>query len=194
MTPLLSVTLFFVLPWTGTFEFLARAHEYVETHRRLAAGIEQPLCADPEELTRQARALATAIHDARPLAVEGDIFTPAAAVAFRARIADVVRRKDIDVASYIAQDEGAGELLELYVFGTLPWRTGDVRWVHVVRELPVLPEELEYGFVGPHLALVDVPANLIVDVLRDALPVAGARSPARRGPCDVHPEMPRCWM
>jgi hypothetical protein len=194
MTPLLSVTIVAVLPLAGTIEFVARAHEYVETHRRLAAAIEQPLCADPEEQTRQAGVLAAAIRDARPLATEGDIFTQPAALFFRARIADVVNRKGIDVAAYVAQDEGSGELLELYVYGTLPWNTGDVRWRQVLRELPVLPAELEYRFVGRHLALVDTAANLVVDVLRDALPTDNVNAFASRGVCDVHPEMPACWM
>ena len=38
----------------GMVQFGARVHDYVETHRRLAAGSEQPLCSAPEELARQA--------------------------------------------------------------------------------------------------------------------------------------------
>jgi hypothetical protein len=36
--------------------------------------------------------------------------------------------------------------------------------------LPELPGELEYRFLGRDLLLVDVLANLVVDVLHDALP------------------------
>jgi hypothetical protein len=35
--------------------------------------------------------------------------------------------------------------------------------------LPGLPEELEYRFVGADLVLIDVPADLVVDILENAL-------------------------
>jgi hypothetical protein len=40
----------------------------------------------------------------------------------------------------------------------------------LVGALPPLPAELEYRVVGRDLALVDLRANLVVDVLRRALP------------------------
>ncbi len=40
--------------------------------------------------------------------------------------------------------------------------------------LPPLPEDIEYRFVGRHLILRDVKANIIVDVLPNVLP--GART------------------
>ena len=36
--------------------------------------------------------------------------------------------------------------------------------------LPVLPDELQYRFVERDLVLVDIDADLVVDVLSDALP------------------------
>jgi hypothetical protein len=39
----------------------------------------------------------------------------------------------------------------------------------VFRDLPPLPGELEYRVVGRDLVLLDVIANLVVDVLRDAI-------------------------
>src|SRR5678815_4780401 len=59
----------------GMTQFINRVYDFVELHRRAAAGIEQPLCSDPEEVARQADALANAIRIARPRAKEGDIFT-----------------------------------------------------------------------------------------------------------------------
>jgi hypothetical protein len=38
-----------------------------------------------------------------------------------------------------------------------------------VRALPVIPRELEYAFWGRDLVLVDVAANLVIDVLPEAL-------------------------
>ena len=37
--------------------------------------------------------------------------------------------------------------------------------------LPTLPADLEYRLVGRNLALIDVRANIVVDVLRGAVPL-----------------------
>ena len=194
MTPALVLALT-ITATPGLVQFTSRVYDYVEIHRRAAAGIEQPLCADPEALARQAVALAAAIRDARPRAKEGDIFTFAASEVFRARIAGTIRRTGIDVAAAIGLDDEEGEELELYVLGTLLWRENHAL-MPILRALPELPVELEYRFVGRHLVLVDVGANLVVDVLRDALPVPADAPPwvTPRTSCDVHPELSGCWM
>jgi hypothetical protein len=196
MTSVVAIALLLTLPATGFSKFLDRVHDYVETHRRVAAGIEQPLCADPEELFRQSETLAAAIRAARPLAREGDIFTMMVEEAFRARLAALIRRTGIDVEANILASERAGEPRYVVVYGTLPWHTADTAWEPLFRELPTLPAELEYRFIGRHLVLVDIAANHVVDVLRDALPAAGAPAPAEApyNACDVHPQMPACWM
>lgn len=176
-------------------QFTSRIDDYVETHRRAAAAIEQPLCSDPEELGRQADALAAAIREARPRAREGDIFTFAASELFRARIAAMVRRNNFDVAAFLARHGGEGDDLELQAFGTMLWPT-HVALMPIIRGLPELPPELDYRFAGRHLVLWDVGANMIVDVLRDALPLpANAPLPiAPFTPCAAHPELDACWM
>jgi hypothetical protein len=52
----------------------------------------------------------------------------------------------------------------------VPWNAGPVMWPVMLAGLPELPPELEYRFLGRHLIIVDVLANLIVDLLHDALP------------------------
>jgi hypothetical protein len=191
MTPALALALTItVMP--GMVQFTTRVQDYVEIHRRAAAGIEQPMCAEPEELARQAHALAAAIREARPRAREGDIFTFAASEMFRARIAAIVRRTNFDVAAFLARHGGEGEDLELQVFDTLLW-PAHVALTSITRQLPELPPELEYRFAGRHLVLMDVGANLVVDVLRDALPLTEPVA-APGTPCDVHPELEACWM
>jgi hypothetical protein len=192
MTPALALTLL-TLPMAGSLEFQTRVQEYVETHRRLAAGIEQPLCADPEELYRQTDALASAIREARPLAKEGDIFTPAIAMTFRGRIAALVSRFRIDVDAVVARGEGD---LDVRVHDTLP-PYFDPALATVVRNLPALPPELEYRFVGRQLVLIDLSAHLVVDVLRNALPAGNRQhhAPATPGVCHMHHDnLPACWM
>jgi hypothetical protein len=43
-------------------------------------------------------------------------------------------------------------------------------WPALLATLPSLPEQLEYRVVGWDLVLVDVHADLVLDVLKDALP------------------------
>jgi hypothetical protein len=147
-------------------------------------------------LFRQSETLAAAIREARPLAREGDIFTMMVEQAFRTRLAALIRRTGIDVEANIIASERAGEPRYVVVYGTLPWHAADTTWAPLLRELPPLPPELEYRFIGRHLVLVDIAANHVVDVLRDALPTAGAPPPPETpyNACDVHPEMPACWM
>ena len=192
MTPVLIVAATItVMP--GMLQFTNRVDDYVETHRRLAAAIEQPFCSEAEELTRQADVLGAAIRDARPRAKEGDIFTLAASEMFRARIAAIVRRTNFDVAAFLERHSGEAEELEVHVFGALPWRS-HLALMPIIRQLPELPPELEYQFVGRHLVLMDVGANMVVDVLRNALPLPDdAPVSFAPTPCDVHPELGTCW-
>jgi hypothetical protein len=43
-------------------------------------------------------------------------------------------------------------------------------WPSLLLALPPLPRELEYRFWDRHLVLVDLHANLVVDILENALP------------------------
>jgi hypothetical protein len=42
-------------------------------------------------------------------------------------------------------------------------------WPCVLNALPALPDELQYRLIGHDLALVDLHADLVVDILRDAV-------------------------
>jgi hypothetical protein len=204
MTPIYALAIMAFLPVAGTIprqqlpvpapvltEFLVRVADYIEVRRDVTAGVSGPVfCSDPEELTRQAAQLAAAIRDARPLATEGTIFTPRVAVFLKARIAHTVRVAAMDVTTSVGDDD-----VVLEVHALLPWGAGRRVWPVLVEALPGLPQELEYRFVGRHLVLLDAEANLVVDVLRDALPedVIGATIRSN-GSCDVHPNLPACWM
>jgi len=43
-------------------------------------------------------------------------------------------------------------------------------WPCIIEALPPLPDELQYRTLGRDLVLVDVHANLVLDILREALP------------------------
>jgi hypothetical protein len=179
-------------PVRGLMEFLDRVAEYVEIRRQVTAGVDGPMfCSDPEELSRQAEQRAAAIRSARPLASEGTIFTPRVTVFFRARLIHAAQIGAIDLAT----EADPYDDVVLGVHAALPWSAGRPAAPRLVGLLPPLPDELEYRFVGRHLVLLDVDTNLVVDLLRDALPAVN-EFPAVTSPgsCDVHPELPACWM
>lgn len=186
---------------SARLEFSDRVGEYVELHRMVAAAFgPEEMCGDPEQLHRNTETFAAAIRGSRPAARRGDVFTPRVASYLRAYIGDVIERTNVPVAAVL--DEMEQETIHDSVLpdvnGSFPWGIGNVMWPSLLRELPPLPEEVEYRLVGRDLVLLDVRANLVVDILEDALPAGedvseeGAAAP--RHPCDVHPELPMCWM
>ena len=164
-------------------EFSEAVDHYVEIHRSVAASLgPEILCDTAEELQRQTWTFAAALRAATRGAREGDIFSPHVAKFFRAHIASVVRETRPDIAALLeeTEEEGLEEPSVPQVNAAFPWNTGAVMWPSMLWRLPPLPEEVEYRFVGRDLVLLNVRANLVVDVLRDALPIADG-VPAGRG-------------
>ena len=183
-------------PWfqSARAELNDRVNQYVELHRTIAAAFgAEETCGDPEQLQSNVDDFADAIREARPGARLGDIFTPHVAWYLKAYIGAVVERTGVPVAAVVEEmeEETISEVVLPDVNGSFPWGLGNAIWPSILRELPPLPEELEYRFVGRDLVLLDMRANLVVDILEEALPLERATP---RHPCDVHPELPECWM
>jgi hypothetical protein len=120
----------------------------------------------------QARAtLAAAIKAARPHARQGEFFSPGVAEIFRVTIAEALSGVDSEAffeSLYAGDAVPAG--LPPRVHDTYPeWATHEVPLV-VFERLPLLPDELEYRLIGRTLVLWDIDADLILDVLPDAIP------------------------
>jgi hypothetical protein len=152
--------------------FEQSVQDYMALHRQLAR-LAPPLqvTADPVQLHAAVDSLREAIRLARHTAQTGDIFTPAVASMFRHRIDWGLW--DLDVTELLAEMEEDAEPCapRPVVNGRFPWSSGNAIWPSVLAALPELPEELEYRFVGADLVLIDIRANLVVDVLEDALTV-----------------------
>jgi hypothetical protein len=156
--------------------FAVNIERYMELRRTVTIAAD-PLVptSDAEEIYRRTAAIAAAIRDARLTARGGDIFTPAFGGYLRTHLATVIRDSHVDVTRAFADAGDEGTLgSAVQVNGEFPWSVGSGIWTSLLWQLPPLPEELQYRFVGADLLLVDVPASLVVDVLHDALP-AGAR-------------------
>jgi hypothetical protein len=174
-------------------EFTEAVNRYVNMHRLVTASLPPAeLCADPEQIQRQTEELSRAIRIERATAAPGEVFTPAAAELFRRRIAAAELLLGDGSAVYREGEMPAHDRSPLEVNGPFPWIGGFEIMTRIEVALPPLPEELAYRVIDRDLVLLDVGANLIVDILHDALPVdRPAPEPVTPGgPCAVHP---MCW-
>jgi len=51
-----------------------------------------------------------------------------------------------------------------------PWTVGSAMWSTLLAALPPLPAELQYRFFDRDLVLIDIHADLVVDIVEGALP------------------------
>jgi hypothetical protein len=161
-------------------ELTRRVTAYAELHRQLEGPVPTvKVSPDPGEIRRAMDALGAKIRKARATAKRGDIFTPEIAALVKQRIATGCGG-DYETVHETAHDE-MGPLPPAVVNGKWPGTGMTVMPVNVLCQLPALPEELEYRFVNRDLVLWDVHADVIVDVLRGALPrprkVGGGTTP-----------------
>lgn len=153
--------------------FIAATREYAAMHRR----IEQQLGpieinADPRTVRRAVEAMANAMRVARWDARQGDFFTPILASELRLRINSTLLEHgftsdDIRQAEWL--DGVDPSMATLAVNGSFEWRFASAMFPCVIAALPPLPPELQYRLVGDTLALIDIHASLIVDLLPHAL-------------------------
>ena len=158
-------------------DFDGRITEYVRLHRRLERSLPpEHLFSDEEDMSLAVDALHAAMVDARPSAPEGSIFTPAAAYLLSAKLERAIASLGRTPGEiWIAMNRG-------FTTGAPDIRVNDrfpaIRyariWPALLDVLPPLPDELQYRFVDRDLVLVDVHADLVVDILRDALPAPHA--------------------
>ena len=184
---------------TAIVEFTRAVHTYANLHRTVAASLlPEEMCTDPEETQRRIGQLAEALRAERATARAGDVFNTAIASVFRRRLAEAVRQSALRGEVLEPQQARRGEP-GLEVNDEFPWIVKQGMPPAVLATLTTLPPELEYRFVYRDLVLLDVGANLVVDILENALPLTPARHeavepcPAPSGACAVHPDLPMCW-
>ena len=158
-------------PAVGAFTGATR--EYALLHRRLENTLPRlDVTANPETIQRGVDQLGAALRAARPDARPGDLFTDALAVELRIRIDDALVAHGFSPADVRAREAADGidaAMAPLKVNGRFPWRFASATFPCVLDALPPLPPELQYRIIGNTLVLVDVHADLIVDLLPYAL-------------------------
>ena len=141
-------------------DFSTRVQSYFDLRSKLEEDLPPfRVTDDVAEIRRVRRALAEAIQAARHGAREGDIFSPSISREFKQVLALGMNAKTWAVI----MDDNPGELSneingnypEGKPYSTVPGT--------ILAALPVLPNGVEYRFLGRHLILLDVRANVILD-------------------------------
>jgi hypothetical protein len=153
-------------------DFQEEVEEYVLLHRKLEASVTPlPKEATPEQIDAHQRELGRLIQQARRNEKAGDIFEREVRPVLRRILHGLFTGPDGKKLRVAIMDENPGETVKLVVNGrypdTIPLSTVPPQ---ILKELPPLPEELEYRFIQNALILLDVHAHIIVDYLSAAVP------------------------
>jgi hypothetical protein len=156
-------------------EFARRVDAYVALHRQVEQLLPPEIVTpDLDVLFAPRRAMNREMRMARREARQGDIFTPALEGYFRRLIAETLQRERVVDLLAIVEDENAVHT-PARVNGDYPaGRSVPAIPPCLLEALPPLPREVRYSFVGPDLILWDLHAGLIVDYVRQAVPVLTA--------------------
>ena len=165
----------FVLEERVLDDFQQRVTRYVRLHRRLERALPpEHLFADAGDMCMAVEDLHTAIVEARPHARAGAFFTPPVAYLLTRRLHHAITVNGYTAAEVLAAIN-VGRVPGMRrpeVNDRLPGVSNIEIWPALRAVLPVLPKELTFRFVDRDLVLWDVHADLILDVLEDALPPA----------------------
>jgi hypothetical protein len=152
-------------------DFQARVKQYADLRAKVDGGrAQQKPTEDPAKLVDAKNALAANIQAARAGAKQGDIFTPDVTPLFKQFLKPALQGAvGAENKAAIKDDSPAPMTLkanapypEKQPLSTVP--------SDVLGQLPILPKDLEYRFVGKNLILYDSRASLIVDFLPNAMP------------------------
>jgi hypothetical protein len=152
-------------------DFEARVTAYLSLHNKAGAGLsEHKPTNSTEEITSRQGELAAKIRALRPEAKRGDIFTASISAEFRRLIR--MSWKGSDARHMKASFEHSEPVrVPLQINREYPTRVPlQSTPPTLLRNLPILPKELEYRVVGRKLVLRDVTADLIVDFTGDIIP------------------------
>lgn len=157
----------------GFKEFLDRVQDYVKLHKTVEATLPplKPKEELPEMITAHQQALARKIRQERLHSERHDIFTKLSREAFRHAIRSTFQGPQATHARATLQQGDPVKEVHLKVNQVYPDGVPHTTVPPtLLQKLPKLPDELEYRIVGHDLILLDVRANLVVDLLKEILP------------------------
>jgi hypothetical protein len=164
-------------------DFFDHVRAYMKIHDAADARVPSlKETSDPKQVSGREKALADEIRVERAGARQGDVFTPSAAREIGAVIVEDFKGRPLRIQKAILVEVPmkVPPAINTDYPTTLPLATVPPS---LLLKLPTLPEELEYRFLGRHLILRDIKANLIVDFIPDVVPAAPAATAGR----EAHP-------
>ena len=152
-------------------QFIKRVEAYVALHKKLEETLPpRPEHATPQQVDAHARALSQLIAQARPRAKQGDILPDDTRAYLRRQLARGLSGPDRVAVRQSIMEDNPGRV-RLQVNGRYPDGVPLTTMpAPVLAELPRLPEDVEYRFIGDRLILLDVHAQLVVDFMDAAIP------------------------
>jgi len=151
--------------------FESELQEYVKLRNRVRENVPKlPKEATPEQIYTFMTTFQDATRAARSGARPGEIFKPAVSEAIRATLKNHFRGEDrVELRKTIFEAENRS--IPLRVNYPYPQSKEYTEMPpKLLLELPQLPKELRYRFVGRNMLLMDRENNLIVDYMVNALP------------------------
>jgi hypothetical protein len=159
-------------------EFSKSVDDYGKLRKRAQAGLPARKSGESAaDIKQYQAALAQKIRGERSQAKPGEIFTPPVSQLFRKLIATPLQSSEGDKIRASLRHAEPVRGLNLEINQQYPAEAPlQSTPPTLLVDLPRLPPELEFRVVGRDLVLLDTTANLIVDLLPDALPSsAGGR-------------------
>ena len=150
-------------------DFKQRVDKYVEV-RKKADDSAPPLkkTDDPAKIKDAQQGLVERIGAARSGTKRGDIFTPEIAAYFRRLLRPEM--KEAGTKAAMKDDEPEPGSVPFKINGPYPDKQPLATVPpNVLASLPTLPKDIDYRFVGKHLILRDVRANMIIDYIPNAI-------------------------
>lgn len=151
-------------------DFEKRVTDYMKLHNQIESKLPRlKPTVSPAMIARHAHDLARGIRMARHETAAGNIFTPEISAEFRRLIGMAMQGQD---AAHIRESLRRAEpvRLRLRVNHTYPASVPlQSTPPSLLLNLPALPKDLDYRLVGNTLILRDVKANLIVDLMPNAI-------------------------
>lgn len=151
--------------------FLDRLNEYVKFHNNVEKMVP-PLneTSDPAKIAAREKALGEALIKSRPDAKPGDFLIKEIQPIIAKIIKDDFAKRSLADRKALVQELPKGLKVDVnQIYPTaLPLATFPG---NLLKALPELPPELEYRTVGRDLILRDIKGNVIVDIMRDVVPI-----------------------
>jgi hypothetical protein len=151
-------------------EFQKRMQGYLELRGQLAQKLK-PLSSTAEsaELAARQDTLAAAVREARKGAKPGDIIPTRVADQIRKAISEDFRRRNTNTKRAVFQEvpDSARPVVNRTMPDSLALATVPPL---LLNNLPALPDNLQYRFMGRHVVLIDGDTRIIVDYILNVLP------------------------